>query len=146
MKRKKSYLLIYVFLILYILGKIDCFHKPQTTNSAPLTSAKYVECNSILLPNLCSRHSSLGQFGDSFLKFYIVLSTGPRLLWSTFETYCFSSIRIWKSKLSSLWVNRNFIHCICYLHGHIHMCTSPLLGDSEQDSDTSQERCINICH
>lgn len=131
-----------MFLILDNLGKINCFLKvPQIP--PPL---KYIECNNTLLPHLCSCHNGSGQFNDCFWKFYMMLSTGPRLLWISFETYWFSINEVWKFKLSSWWVNGNFIHCICYLHGHIHMCTLLLLRNSEPDSAIRQEKCINKCH
>lgn len=134
--------MIYIFLILDISGKINCFLKV----SQILPPSKYEESNNAPLPHLCSCHSGSGTFNDSFWKFYMMLSTGPRLLWSNLETYWFSINEVWKFKLSSLWASGNFIHRICYLHGHIHMCTLLLLGNSELDSATRQERCINKCH
>lgn len=76
----------------------------------------------------------------------MMLSTGPRLLWSNFGTYWLSINEVWKFKLSSLGAKGSFIHRICSFHGHIHMSTLLLLGNSERDSATSQERCINKCH
>lgn len=134
--------MVSIFPILDILGKRVCFHKVLRI----LPASKYIDCNNTLLPHLCSCHNSSGPLNDSFLKFYMRLSTGPRLLRSNFETYWFSINEVWKFKLSSLWANGNFIHCICYLHGHIHMCTLLLLGNSKLDFATSQERCINKCH
>lgn len=133
-EKKPLYLLIYIFLILDISGKINCFLKV----SQILPPSKYKECNNAPFPHLCSCHSGSGTFNDSFWKFYMMLSTGPRLLWNNLETHWFSIKEVWKFKLSSLWANGNFIHCICYLHGHIHMCTLLLLGNSELDSATRQ--------
>lgn len=145
MKRKKNFLCVDIFLShLRYFGQINSFHKPP--KFSPLKCAKYIEWNNIILPYLGTWHSSLVQFRNSSLKLHIVSSTQPRLHWSNLETYWFSTNQVWKFKLAVQWVNGNFIHCICYLHGHIHMCALLLLGNSELDSASNQERCINKCH
>lgn len=144
-QKNTFHLLIYVLLILEILGKIDCFDK--AFKFCPLKSAKYLECKNTLFPHLCSCHSTLRQ-NNAVIPFW-------NFIWcclpdqGSFEEILkhtgFVSTRS-GIKLSSLWVKRHFFHCICYLHGHIHMCTLLLLGNLELDSATNQERCINKCH